>query len=212
MNLRTFVGEALTDFNTVAAVAPSSKHLAAAMLEPLRLEKARVALELGAGTGAITHALLERLPPRATLVVFEINRRFFACLQRNISDPRAILVNASAENLDVELGRLGLQQVDAVASSLGLAFLPDPRRHALFQRLAPFLHGESAFTQYQYIHGMQFVKGRLHRLHLRPLLNRYFGSVQSRIVWRNLPPAIVFTCQAPAAEPKAPACEDVGAA
>jgi phospholipid N-methyltransferase len=196
MSLRTFVAEALINFPTVAAISPSSSYLATAMLEPLTLERTRVALELGAGTGAITHALLAQLSPHATLLVFEINPRFFDCLRRSISDPRVILINSSAENLDLELRRRGIQQVDAVISSLGLAFMPDHERQALFQRLSPFLHPKSVFTQYQYIHGLQFVGGRLRRLNLRPLLNRYFGSVQSRIVWRNLPPAFVFTCHA----------------
>ena len=194
MSLRTFIVEALINFPTVAAISPSSSYLATAMLEPLTLARTRVALELGAGTGAITHALLAQLSPHATLLVFEINPRFFDCLRRSISDPRVILINSSAENLDSELRRRGIQQVDAVISSLGLAFMPDHERQALFQRLSPFLHPKSVFTQYQYIHGLQFVGGRLCRLNLRPLLNRYFGSVQSRIVWRNLPPAFVFTC------------------
>jgi phospholipid N-methyltransferase len=196
MSLKTFVAEALINFPTVAAISPSSSYLATAMLEPLTLARTRVALELGAGTGAITRALLEQLPPDATLLVFEINPRFFECLQRSISDPRMILINSSAENLDSELHRRGIQQVDAVISSLGLAFMPDRQRQALFQRLSPFLHQESVLTQFQYIHGLQYVRGRLCRLNLRPLLNRYFGSVRSRIIWRNLPPAFVFTCQA----------------
>lgn len=202
MSLRTFVVEALNDFPMVAAISPSSRHLATAMLEPLPMARTRVAVELGAGTGAITHALLEQLPPNAKLLVFEINRRFFDCLQRSISDPRVILINSSAENLDSELLRRGIQRVDAVVSSLGLAFMSDPKRHALFQRLSPFLHQRSVFTQYQYIHGMQFVEGRFSRLNLRPLLSRYFASVRSRIVWRNLPPAFVFTCHARAVAPK----------
>ncbi|MBZ5699803.1 MAG: methyltransferase domain-containing protein [Acidobacteriia bacterium] len=196
MSLRTFVGEALTNFPTVAAISPSSRYLATAMLEPLTLAKTRVALELGAGTGAITHVLLDQLPPNATLLAFEINPRFFDCLRRTISDPRVILINSSVENLDSELHRRGIQQVDSVISSLGLAFMPDREREALFQRLSPFLHPKSVFTQYQYIHGLQFVGGRLCRLNLRPLLNRYFSSVQSKIVWLNLPPAFVFTCHA----------------
>jgi phosphatidylethanolamine/phosphatidyl-N-methylethanolamine N-methyltransferase len=196
MSLKTFVVEALADFPMVAAISPSSKHLASAMLESLPFARTRIALELGAGTGAITHSLLEQLPANATLLVFEINRRFFDCLQKSISDPRVILINASAENLDSELLRRGITQVDAVVSSLGLAFMPDSQRHALFQRLSPFLHKKSVFTQYQYIHGMQFVEGRLCRFNLRPLLSRYFVSVRSKIVWRNLPPAFVFTCYA----------------
>jgi phospholipid N-methyltransferase len=204
MSLRTFVVEALTDFPMVAAISPSSRYLATAMLEPLPLARTRVALELGAGTGAITHSLLDQLPPQATLLVFEINRRFFDCLQRSISDPRVILINSSAEHLDSELRRRGIEQVDAVVSSLGLAFMSDRQRHALFQRLSPFLHQRSVFTQYQYIHGLQFVDGRLCRFNLRPLLGRYFGSVRSRIVWRNLPPAFVFTCHAQTVERQEP--------
>lgn len=196
MSLRTFIIEAITNFPTVAAISPSSSYLASAMLEPLTLANARVAIELGAGTGAITHMLLDQLPPDATLLVFEINPRFFDVLQQSISDPRVILINSSAENLDFELRRRGITKVDAVTSSLGLAFIPEAERQALFQRLAPFLHEKSVLTQYQYIHGLQFVGGRLCRLNLRPLLSRYFGSVQSRIVWRNLPPAFVFTCHA----------------
>src|SRR6266446_5026076 len=99
MSLKTFVIEAVTNFGTVAAISPSSSYLASAMLEPLTLANTRVALELGAGTGAITHALLDQLPPNATLLVFEINPRFFDCLKRSISDPRVILINSSAENL-----------------------------------------------------------------------------------------------------------------
>jgi phospholipid N-methyltransferase len=196
MSLKTFVAEALHNFQTVAAISPSSSYLATAMLEPRTLAKTRVALELGAGTGAITHALLAQLPRHAKLLVFEINPRFFECLQQGISDPRVILINTSAENLDAELRRRGIQKVDAVISSLGLAFMPESERQALFQRLSPFLHRKSVFTQFQYIHGMQFVEGRLCRLDLRPLLHRYFDSVQSKIVWRNLPPAFVFTCHA----------------
>ena len=202
MNLKTFVAEAFTDFSTVAAISPSSRFLATAMLEPLVLAKSRVVLELGAGTGAITHALLDQLSPDATLLVFEINPRFFECLRRSISDPRVVLINSSVETLDAELRRRGLHRVDAVVSSLGLAFMPERQRHALFERLVPFLHAGSVFTQFQYIHGMQFQEGRLRRLDLRTLLHRYFASVQMRIVWRNLPPAFVFACSSQTPEGK----------
>jgi phospholipid N-methyltransferase len=199
MSLKTFFSEALADFHTVAAVSPSSRFLANAMLEPLPFARTHVVLEWGAGTGVMTHALLEHLPPDATLLVFEINPRFFKCLQQTISDPRAVLINASVETLDVELRERGFTRVDAVVSSLGLAFMAESERRALFEKLAPFLHARSVLTQFQYIHGLQFSEGRLRRLDLRPLLGRYFGSVESKIVWRNLPPAWVHRCRAQAA-------------
>ncbi len=195
MSLRMFAEEALADFSTTAAIAPSSPHLAAAMLKPLPLARARVAVELGAGTGVITRALLAELPPLATLLVFEINPRFYNYLKTHISDPRMVLIHSSAENLDRELEQRGYFQVDAVASSLGLGLMPDRERHTLLDRLLPFVHDQAVFTQYQYIHALQCEKGRVRRLDLRPLLDQYFGSVQSKLIWRNLPPAFVFSCR-----------------
>ena len=134
-------------------------------------------------------------PSDGKLLVFEINRRFFRLpAAKYFRSAHGSYQFESVEDLESELQRRGFERVDAVVSSLGLAFMPDRQRHALFQQLSPFLHQRSVFTQYQYIHGMQFVNGRLRRLDLRPLLERYFGAVQCRIVWRNLPPAFVFTC------------------
>ncbi|MGH9728223.1 MAG: class I SAM-dependent methyltransferase [Candidatus Acidiferrales bacterium] len=195
MSFRVFAAGALDDFYTTAAIAPSSPHLASAMLAPLHLSRARIALELGAGTGAITQSLLEALPAAATLLVFEINRRFCSHLRRKFKDARLVLINASVANVDAELHRRGYDHVDAVASSLGLGFMSEAQRTEIFQRLMPFLRENTVLTQYQYIHGMQFANGRLRRLSLRPTLSRYFDSVESKIIWRNLPPACVFTCQ-----------------
>lgn len=195
MSFRVFAAEALADFYTTAAIAPSSPHLASAMLAPLHLARARVVLELGAGTGAITQSLLNALPPSSTLIVFEINRRFWKHLKRSFRDPRLVLINANVANMDAELKQRGYERVDAVVSSLGLGFMSEDQRQTIFQRLMPFVHEDTILTQYQYIHGLQFANGRLRRLSLRPTLGRYFRSVQSKIVWRNLPPACVFTCK-----------------
>ena len=195
MSLRMFAEEALADFSTTAAISPSSHHLAAAMLKPLPLARTRVAVELGAGTGAITRALLAELPPLATLVVFEINPRFYNYLKTHFSDPRLVLIHSSADNLDRELRQRGYLQVDAVASSLGLGLMSDRERHSLFDQLVPFVHDRTVLTQYQYIHALQCEKGRVSRLDLRPLLGQYFASVKSKVVWRNLPPAFVFSCR-----------------
>lgn len=205
MSLKMFAEEALADFSTTAAISPSSPQLAAAMLEPLPLAGARVVVELGAGTGVMTRALLNELPQQATLLVFEINQRFYDYLKAHFSDPRLVLIHASAEHVDLELRQRGLTEVDAVLSSLGLGLMSARERQVIFERLVPFLTDRTVVTQYQYIHALQFKNGRVSRLDLRPLLNRYFASVQSKLIWRNLPPAFVFSCRrtAPGVEPNA---------
>jgi phosphatidylethanolamine/phosphatidyl-N-methylethanolamine N-methyltransferase len=195
MSLKMFAEEALADFSTTAAISPSSPQLAAAMLEHLPLASASVVVEMGAGTGVITRALLNELPQQATLLVFEINQRFFDYLKAHFSDPRVVFIHASVEHLDLELRQRGFSQVDAVASSLGLGLMSEHERQVIFDRLLPFVHDRTVFTQYQYIHALQCKNGRLRRLDLRPLLGQYFASVQSKLIWRNLPPAFVFSCR-----------------
>ena len=194
MSLKTFASEALANFYTVAAVLPSSIHLASAMVEPLPLSRTLVAMELGAGTGAVTRQLLNELPQNATLLAFEINPRFVSYLGETFHDSRLRLINESVENVEHVLRQHRYHHVDVVVSSLGLGFMSEPKRRRIFDGLLPFLRPHTVLTQYQYIHSLEFSKGRLRRLSLQPLLNDYFGSVESRIIWRNFPPAYVYTC------------------
>jgi phosphatidylethanolamine/phosphatidyl-N-methylethanolamine N-methyltransferase len=197
MSLKTFTAEVLADFYTVAAISPSSVHLASAMVEPLPLSQTSIAVELGAGTGSMTRALLQELPRRATLLAFEINPRFISYLKANFHDPRLVLINESVENIEEELRKRGYDHADAVVSSLGLGFMSERKRRRIFDSLISFVRPHTVLTQFQYVHAMQFSNGRLRRLSLKPLLYDYFDSVESRIIWRNLPPACVYTCRLP---------------
>jgi phospholipid N-methyltransferase len=197
MDLTTFAREAVADFSTVGAVAPSSRFLTRAMLRPLPLERARVIVEVGPGTGVMTQALLELIPSDATLLAFEINSRFSRYLRSNVTDSRLDVINASAETLRKEMHRRGYDRVDAAVSSLALGFMPDWQRRAFLSELGSLLGEAGVFTQYQYFHGLQLRNGQLKRFDLTRLLRQYFRSVQRRVIWRNLPPAFVFVCRGP---------------
>jgi len=193
--LKMFALAAASDFQNIASVAPSSRRLALAMLEGLAIDKVRTVVELGAGTGAITRVLLESLAPQAKVLAFEINPEFVSYMQKTFSDPRLVLLNTRAEDVGRELRRLGYSRIDAVVSSLSLRFMPDHRQRILQEVLSPFMDERSVYTQYQYIHGMRYENGKISRHSSLPFLRRYFRSVQCRTIWRNLPPAQVFTCR-----------------
>ena len=195
MNPAEFVAEALSDFATVGAIAPSSRYLTRAMLRPLPLENARVVVELGPGTGVMTRALLNGLPSDATLLAFEINQRFARYLRSTITDSRLVLIHAPAEALQEELSRRGCRHVDAVLSSLAMGLMSDRQRHALLSEISICLKKKGIFTQYQYLHSLQLRGRQLSKFDLSGLLWQYFRSVQRKIIWRNLPPAFVFTCR-----------------
>src|SRR5260370_36698050 len=107
MNPAGFVAEALADFATVGAIAPSSRYLTQAMLRPLPLENARLVVGLGPGTGVMTRALLNVLPFNAVLLTFQINSRLTRHLKSTISDSRLVVIHAPAEALDEELTQRG---------------------------------------------------------------------------------------------------------
>jgi phosphatidylethanolamine/phosphatidyl-N-methylethanolamine N-methyltransferase len=195
MSLTTFASEALADFRTVGAVAPSSRYLTRAMLKPLPLETARVVVEVGPGTGVITKALLKMIPSDAALLAFEINPRFSNYLGSVFSDSRLVLINASAKGLQKRVHNLGYKRVDAVVSSLALGFMPRWQRDTFLHEVGSLLDETGVFTQYQYLHGLQFQNRHLSRLNLVSLLHRHFSSVTRTVVWRNLPPAFVFVCR-----------------
>ncbi|MGH9717347.1 MAG: class I SAM-dependent methyltransferase [Candidatus Acidiferrales bacterium] len=196
MGLTTFASEAIADFRTVGAVAPSSRYLAQAMLGPISPEKARVVVELGPGTGVMTEALLDVLPRNSRLFAFEINSRFSNYLKSNVPDPRLTVVDASAELVREEMQRRGYEGVDAVVSSLALGLMPDRQRHGFLEGLVSLL-GDGVFTQFQYVQCLQMKDRQIRRFDLAKLLRQYFGSVRQRIILRNLPPAFVFACRSP---------------
>ena len=101
---------------TIGAVAPSSRRLAAAMLAAADLESAKVVVELGAGTGAITGPIRRRIGPHATFISMELNPGAVDRLRRRFRGIHVIC--DSAENLRLHLDLLGLQNADCIISSL----------------------------------------------------------------------------------------------
>lgn len=192
-----FAQEAAADFRAVGAVAPSSRYLTQAMLKSLPLATARVIVELGPGTGCMTRALLDLIPFNATLLAFEINPRFSWYLRSSISDPRLVVIDASAETVQNEVRRRGYERANAIVSSLALGFMAEELRHTFLAQLGSCLDHAGIFTQYQYFHRLQIKNGQVKKFRLANLLRGYFSSVEQRIIWRNLPPAFVFTCRKP---------------
>ena len=199
MSLRTFTSEALGDLQTTAAIVPSSRYLAQAMLVPLPLARAKVVVEFGPGTGALTQGLLRLMPPDAQLLAFEINPRFLQHLRQTFSDPRLVLINRSAVTIAAELKQLGVERVDAAVSSLGITLMSNDKRHAVLGGLARFLDESSVFTQYHYVHGLlpwyEIENGRVSRFRVVEWLGQYFRTIERKFVWRNVPPAFVFVCR-----------------
>jgi phosphatidylethanolamine/phosphatidyl-N-methylethanolamine N-methyltransferase len=195
VHLTTFAMQALADFRTVGAVAPSSRYLTRAMIDPLPLRRAQVVVELGCGTGAVTRALLNEMPRKSVLLAFEINPRFSSYLREQISDSRLEVITTSAENIREEVHRRGFKQVDAVASSLALTLMSDKLKHDILSESGGVLSRSGVFTQYLYLHGIQWQGGKPGIFAGARMLHKHFRDVAQTIVWPNLPPAFVYACR-----------------
>ncbi len=195
MSLVTFATGALGNLKQTAAVAPSSKKLAKAMVEPLHSTPRRCVIEFGPGTGVVTREILRCMPPDSVLLAFEINPQFVEYLREAIRDDRLQVVSAGAETAAAELERRGISEVDAVVSSLGIANMETADVDAIFRPLKAFLNSHGAITQFQYVYRIKLHDGRMEYFNTGRFMRRYFSTVRSTCVWLNFPPAFVITCR-----------------
>ena len=166
----------------VGAVLPTSRRAVRDMLDLADLEHARLVVELGAGTGVHTAALLERLGPHAELIAFEIDPGLADGLQRRLPDPRLRVVAGSAEDVsEVLAGR----RPQVVVSALPFTSLPAGTGRLILERTRGVLAAGGVLLVLQY----------------SPLLaaelSRLFGSVTRRVSLLNVPPAFLFACRDP---------------
>lgn len=178
-----------------SAIVPSSRWLAERMIEGIRLDQAKVVVELGAGTGAFTRVIQKELHPAALFVAVEINPVFAHHLRRRFS--RVHVVNDSAERLEKHLQSLGASDADFVLSGLPWAGFKGEEQQRILAAVLKILRPGGYLTTYAYNHVAWLPGG----CRFRKLLRSSFAHVTTtRTEWRNLPPAFVYRCQKQAAQ------------
>jgi phosphatidylethanolamine/phosphatidyl-N-methylethanolamine N-methyltransferase len=132
----------------IGAVAPSSRGLSRAMARQVDPSGDGVVVELGGGTGSITHALLEHGVAPARLVVVERDRTLAALLRQRF--PGLKVMRGDAAELSQLLRPLGLASVDAVVSSLPLLSMPKRLRERIVAESFALLGEGGTFVQFTY--------------------------------------------------------------
>ncbi|MCE8023356.1 MULTISPECIES: class I SAM-dependent methyltransferase [Halomonadaceae] len=166
----------------LGSIIPSSSFLIRRLLEPVDWERARVIVEYGPGVGTITHEILGRLHPDATLVVIETNDDFVDFLNRSMTDPRLKVIAGSAENIEEELERLGLPAADYVVAGLPFSTMPADCRERILQQSQKALATGGSMLIYQFSPKVSSD------------LRQIFSRVESAFEPINIPPAKVYFC------------------
>lgn len=163
----------------VCAPTPSSAILSAAIAAEVDVGCAGLIVELGAGTGVVTQALLNRgvLPER--LLVVERTSVFVRLLQQRF--PAVRVIEGDGLKFDEYLPEDA--RIAAVVSGLPMLSFALPVRRSLIEKSLALQGSAGRFIQLSY--GWRPAVPPNDKFH-----------VSRRIVWRNLPPAFVWTYRA----------------
>ena len=160
----------------VGALWPSSGRLSRSLASRVPSRGDGLVVELGAGTGAVTHALLQRGIAPGRLAVVERSPVFVRYLRARF--PGVSVLQGDAAALDELLP--GGSRIDAIVSSLPLRSLPAQEVAAIVAQWGALVRNGSIVVQFTYD------LRESERLSLPGFLHR-----ASDIVWANFPPARV---------------------
>jgi phosphatidylethanolamine/phosphatidyl-N-methylethanolamine N-methyltransferase len=171
---------------SVGALMPSGRPLAAAVAKATAAAMASrggCIVELGAGTGEVTRALLEAGISPHRLAVIERDPELAKFLRQRF--PNLQIIEGDAARLPALLAEVGRTEVAAVVSSLPLLSMPADVVSAIVRGVFKALPDGAALVQFTY--GPKppvplVLRGALH-----------LGASHGPRIWRNVPPAVVWT-------------------
>ena len=164
------------------AVAPSGRALARAMAHAVGSASRGLIVELGPGTGPVTHALIERGIAPERIVSIEYDAGFATKLRERF--PGVDIVRGDAYDLAGSLASHRGAPIAAFVSSLPLLNEPPSRREKLVNDAFALMGGDGVFIQFTY--------GFLSPIPLEFCAGRY-SARHGRAIWLNIPPARVWT-------------------
>lgn len=185
-----FVREFARNPARTASLIPSSASVAREIAGRIPPIGDPVVVELGPGTGAFTAAIQERLDGRGQHVGVDLNPRFAAALTRRF--PAVDVAVADAEDLPGLLKDRGLPRADVVVSGLPYALFPAAALRRQIEAVRAVLPEDGTFVAFAYVHAAWAPPARRFRRALR----QTFRQVEvGRVIWSNLPPAVVCTAR-----------------
>lgn len=172
----------------VGAIAPSSRHLARAMVEGLEVGPGQAVVEFGPGTGSFTSAIRTRLPDPAHYLGIEQDGKFTKIVRQRFNDLR--FAEDSAEQAPKLVREAGLGEVAAIICGLPFASLPPRVQDGVVAAIDALLGPGGEFRTFQYAHAWPLPTAARYRRRMTALL----GPPDRRgPIWLNVPPAFVLT-------------------
>ncbi len=187
-----FIREYWRNVREIGSLLPDSRVCVDALLAHVPFGSAKIIVECGAASGAVTREIIRRKRPETLLISFEKNATLHSLLQSSSRGSNVTHVNADIFTcpsvLSAAFGVTGAD-VDCIISTLPCSCLDMDR--LLRTAMLPVLADDGVFIQY--MHTPSILKG----FRLGPILRKHYRSVRSEFVLRNLPPTLVYSCRTP---------------
>lgn len=176
----------LTHPGRVAALLPSSPVLSRLIADRIRRADDEYVVELGAGTGSVTQAMLASGIPADRLIVVEIDKEMAGFLRG--AYPDVTVLGCSAFEIEQSLPQAAIGKAGSVVCGIPIALLPLEQQRRLVAIMLSLMPPGRCFLVLTYRWAS-------------PLPARKLGLVGRRIGFtpRNLPPASVWAYAADAA-------------
>lgn len=169
-----FIREIAHNPGAMGAAWPSSKHLANSVAAETPTDSGLV-IELGAGTGVVTEALLERGIKAKDLIAIERSPALAQHLRHRFN--QLTVIQGDAQDLYKLLGS-NHPPIGTIVSGLPLRSLPGDLVKEIGYELDKVMPKGSLFVQFTYC------------FHLKPKApSPSLKWIRSKYIWRNLPPA-----------------------
>ena len=163
----------------IAAICPSSEHLADTLALHVDWRRPGMVLELGAGTGSLTRGLLRRGCPPGRLIALEREPQLAALLRRDL--PEVAVIEGDATRIGDYLAERHIDRLAGVVSSLPIKWFSLEAQRAVVLPCLERLGRSGQFLQVTNAFSSPIAIGSLG-----------IAGCEVRRVWRNLPPAQVW--------------------
>ena len=177
-----FFLQGVKDMRRTGALFRSSSHLCQKIVKKIDFDTDLTLVEIGAGDGAITRKILNRMSLDSRLLVIELNPAFCQII-RDFNDHRVTVYEGSAEDIEEIVRAQQLGRVDYIVSGLPFVMMRKKLRNNIIKACLRVLEPGKKFLQFHYSP----------RLHL--WYEKYFNKVKLDFAILNLPPALIYVCE-----------------
>ena len=174
-----FIKKFVTEPRTIGSVPRSAPQRVDSRLQSADGAKRGAVAELGAGTGVMTRAIIERKAKECELLVFEIEEE----LRKNLEDETGLEIYADARTLLEVMEARGIEKAGLIVSSLPFTVLPRDVTKSVMEGVTRSLAPDGSFVAFQY------------SLPMKGTLEKLFDKVDVRFVMMNIPSAFVYECR-----------------